>query len=220
MTRRSEISERLSDIKKRIETAAKKAGRNPDEISLIVVTKNFPISDIQILAELGVNDFGENRDSDGAVKALAVAGRWHFQGQIQSNKLKSICSWAQVIHSLDELGHFKIIARAATHPLDIFLQLNLDGVRTRGGALIQSLYPIAAAVAADPVHRLAGLMVVAPLALAPEKAFEQLHAIATKFIQDFPQATALSAGMSGDFETAIAFGATHLRIGSQIMGSR
>lgn len=220
MTRRTEIAERLLDVQERIAVAAKKAQREPADITLIAVTKTFPISDIEILSELGVQEFGENRDNDAAPKAAAVPGRWHFQGQIQSNKLKSICSWAQVIHSLDELRHFEVIEKFATHPLEIFLQVNLDGLAGRGGAAIESLYPLASIIQAHPVHRLAGLMAVAPLGIDPEIAFGNLHEIQRAFLRDFPSAKSLSAGMSQDFEIAISHGATHLRIGSQIMGSR
>jgi len=220
MTRRTEIAERLLDVQERIAVAAKRAQREPAEITLIAVTKTFPISDIEILSELGLHEFGENRDGDAAPKAAAVPGKWHFQGQIQSNKLKSICSWAHVIHSLDELRHFEVIERFAAHPLEIFLQVNLDGVAERGGAAIESLYPLASIIQAHPLHRLAGLMAVAPLGIDPEIAFGNLHEIQRGFLRDFPSAKSLSAGMSQDFEIAISHGATHLRIGSQIMGSR
>ena len=220
MTRRTEIAERLLDVQERIAVAAKKAQREPADLTLIAVTKTFPISDIEILSQLGVQEFGENRDGDASPKAAAVPGRWHFQGQIQSNKLKSICSWAHVIHSLDELRHFQVIEKFATHPLEIFLQVNLDGLAERGGAAIESLYPLASIIQAHPVHRLAGLMAVAPLGIDPEIAFGNLHEIQRAFLRDFPSAKSLSAGMSQDFEIAISHGATHLRIGSQIMGSR
>jgi len=220
LTREAEIAENLFNVRTRIATAAQSAGRKLDEISLIVVTKTFPVSDIQILKALGVNDFGENRDNDACSKAAVIKSRWHFQGQIQSNKLKSICSWAQVIHSLDDIGHFEIIQRVATHPLEIFLQVNLDGSHNRGGVSIESLYPLAEQVEADSRHTLAGLMAVAPLDSDPQIVFSELHEMHSTFCLDFPSATKLSAGMSGDFETAIAHGATHLRIGGQIMGSR
>jgi pyridoxal phosphate enzyme (YggS family) len=220
MSRRAEISKNLVDVQERIQVAAKNAGRDLEDIHLIVVTKSFPVSDVEILKELGINDFGENRDSDAAAKAAMVAGTWHFQGQIQSNKLKSICSWAHVIHSLDDSRHFEIIKKFATHPLEIFLQVNLDGSENRGGASIQNLHQLAAEVQEDPVHSLMGIMAVAPLTSDAEKAFDQLHSIHAAFSSDFPSATMLSAGMSSDFELAIAYGATHLRIGSEIMGSR
>ena len=220
LTRKEELRQNLSDIKSRISTASLNSGRDHNQISLIVVTKTFPLSDVQILNGLGVNDFGENRDDDARTKAPEIAARWHFQGQIQSNKLKSICSWAHVIHSLDDARHFEIIQRVASHSIDIFLQVDLDGSQNRGGALVESLYPLAEKVERDPNHHLVGLMAVAPLGVEPNVAFSELHAIHSAFISEFPAASALSAGMSGDFETAIAHGATHVRIGSQILGSR
>ena len=220
MNRHEMIEANLRDVRERIAMAATKARRDSNEILLIAVTKTFPISDVEILKTLGINYFGENRDGDAAPKAAAVPGTWHFQGQIQSNKLKSICSWAHVIHSLDDVSHFHIIEKVATHPLEIFLQVNLDGTEHRGGASIENLYPLADAIENSPIHKLAGLMAVAPLASNPEEAFSQLAVAQSAFLKNFPGARALSAGMSGDFEIAIAYGATHLRIGSQILGSR
>jgi pyridoxal phosphate enzyme (YggS family) len=196
------------------------AGRSLDEITLIAVTKTFPASDVEILRDLGITHFGENRDSDAAPKASTVAGTWHFQGQIQSNKLKSITSWANVIHSLDEIRHFEVIEKNAPHPLDIFCQVSLDGSEGRGGVSEQKLYELAQAIEKSATHRLQGLMAVAPLGVDPTVAFSKLSAIHKAFMADFPNANKLSAGMSGDFKEAIAYGATHIRIGSQILGSR
>ncbi|MEY4337485.1 MAG: hypothetical protein RL680_380 [Actinomycetota bacterium] len=218
--RRSEITSNLEAVRDQIVKAAISAGRSLDEITLIAVTKTFPASDVEILRDLGVTHFGENRDADAAPKAVAVAGTWHFQGQIQSNKLKSITSWANVIHSLDEIRHFEVIEKNATHPLDIFCQVSLDGSEGRGGVSEQKLYELAQAIEKSAVHRLQGLMAVAPLGVDPTVAFSKLSAIHKAFMADFPKADKLSAGMSGDFKEAIAYGATHIRIGSQILGSR
>lgn len=220
MNRYLEIERNLHDVRERISKAATHSGREVSELTLIAVTKNFPVSDIEILMKLGISNFGENRDSEAVSKAAAVKGTWHFQGQIQSNKLKSICSWSQVIHSLDDLRHFKMIEKYATHPLQIFLQVNLDGAKNRGGAEIQELFALAQAIEDNSHHNLAGLMAVAPLGGNPNLAFSRLRQMHSDFIRDFPGATSLSAGMSGDFEEAISHGATHLRIGSQILGSR
>ena len=133
MTRYDEIASNLSLVQNRVADAAQAAHRNLEEITLIAVTKTFPTSDVEILKSLGVDNFGENRDSDAAPKAGAVAGTWHFQGQIQSNKLKSITSWAHVIHSLDDIRHFEIIEKLAPHPLEIFCQVSLDAAPGRGG---------------------------------------------------------------------------------------
>jgi pyridoxal phosphate enzyme (YggS family) len=218
--RRSEITSNLQVVRDEISKAVISAGRSLDEITLIAVTKTFPASDVEILRDLGVTHFGENRDADAAPKADAVAGTWHFQGQIQSNKLKSITTWANVIHSLDEIRHFEVIEKSAPHPLDIFCQVSLDGSEGRGGVSEQKLYELAQEIEKSATHRLQGLMAVAPLGVDPADAFSKLSAIHKAFMADFPKANKLSAGMSGDYIEAIAYGATHIRIGSSILGSR
>lgn len=218
--RRSEITSNLQVVRDEISKAVASTGRSLDEITLIAVTKTFPASDVEILRDLGVTHFGENRDADAAPKADAVAGTWHFQGQIQSNKLKSITTWANVIHSLDEIRHFEVIEKSAPHPLDIFCQVSLDGSEGRGGVSEQKLYELAQAIEKSATHRLQGLMAVAPLGVDPADAFSKLSAIHKAFMADFPKANKLSAGMSGDYKEAIAYGATHIRIGSSILGSR
>jgi pyridoxal phosphate enzyme (YggS family) len=218
--RRSEITSNLQAVRDEISKAVASAGRSLDEITLIAVTKTFPASDVEILRDLGITHFGENRDSDAAPKASTVAGTWHFQGQIQSNKLKSITTWANVIHSLDEIRHFEVIEKSAPHPLDIFCQVSLDGSEGRGGVSEQKLYELAQAIEKSATHRLQGLMAVAPLGVDPSAAFSKLSAIHKAFMADFPKANKLSAGMSGDYKEAIAHGATHIRIGSSILGSR
>lgn len=214
MNRIDEISENLEVVRSKIAKAAN------HEVTLIAVTKTFPVTDTQILHDLGVRDFGENRDAEGAEKSAVVPGTWHFQGQIQSNKLKSITSWASVIHSLDDPRHFEIIEKVAQHRLQIFLQLSLDGSDHRGGAALEKLNSLARLVEDSPNHTLAGLMSVPPLGMDPEKAFSQLSAIHKDFMKLFPAAQSLSAGMSGDYEAAISHGATHVRVGSSILGSR
>ena len=214
MNRKEELSQNLDVVRSKIAKVA------DHEVTLIAVTKTFPASDVQALHELGVRDFGENRDVEGAEKASLISGTWHFQGQIQSNKLKSITSWASVIHSLDDPRHFEIIEKVAPHPLQIFLQVSLDGAHHRGGTGLEELYSLAALVEKSPTHTLAGLMSVPPLGVDPDEAFAQLALIHTEFMKLFPLAQSLSAGMSGDYESAISHGATHVRVGSSILGSR
>jgi pyridoxal phosphate enzyme (YggS family) len=214
MNRKEELSHNLELVRSKIAKVA------DHEVTLIAVTKTFPASDVQALHELGVRDFGENRDVEGAEKAALISGTWHFQGQIQSNKLKSITSWASVIHSLDDPRHFEIIEKVAPHPLQIFLQVSLDGAHHRGGAGLEELYSLAALVEKSPTHTLAGLMSVPPLGVDPNAAFAQLAVIHNEFTKLFPMAQSLSAGMSGDYESAISHGATHVRVGSSILGSR
>jgi len=214
MNRLEELSQNLETVRSNIAKVAN------HEVTLIAVTKTFPTSDAQILHDLGVRDFGENRDAEGAEKSTIIPATWHFQGQIQSNKLKSITSWATVIHSLDDPRHFEIIEKVAPHPLQIFLQVSLDGAHHRGGAGLEDLYALATLVEKSATHTLAGLMSVPPLGLAPNDAFAQLSLIHNAFIEQFPEAKSISAGMSGDYEAAISHGATHVRIGSSILGSR
>ena len=214
MSRIDEISSRLEIVRANIAAVA------DHDVTLIAVTKTFPVSDVQILHDLGVTNFGENRDAEGSEKSALVPGTWHFQGQIQSNKLKSITQWAHVIHSLDDPRHFEIIEKVAPHPLSIFLQVSLDGAHHRGGAGLDDLYALADVVEKSPTHTLAGLMSVPPLGVDPDLAFNQLAVIRNDFMKAFPNAAGLSAGMSGDYQSAISHGATHVRVGSSILGSR
>jgi uncharacterized pyridoxal phosphate-containing UPF0001 family protein len=167
MNRTEELSQNLQSVRSKIAAVAR------HEVTLIAVTKTFPVSDAQILHDLDVRDFGENRDAEGAEKSAQVSGTWHFQGQIQSNKLKSITSWASVIHSLDDPRHFEIIEKVAPHPLQIFLQVSLDGAHHRGGAGLEDLYSLAASVEKSPTHTLAGLMSVPPLGMDPNQGYAQ-----------------------------------------------
>ena len=217
--RKAEIARNLQEVKERIIGAAKSVNRDPNEIELIVVTKTFPISDIEILRDLGETNFGENRDQEAGPKAEIISATWHFQGQIQSNKIKSICQWADVIHSISsEKEILKFAQSERKHQL--FLQVSLDGQVGRGGASPAELAQLADLVNESNNLELLGLMAVAPLGVEPMKAFADLAQINQGFAGQFPNSKFLSAGMSGDFEAAIKNGATHIRVGSSILGSR
>ena len=217
--RKAEIARNLQEVKERIIGAANSVNRDPNEIALIVVTKTFPISDIEILRELGETNFGENRDQEAGPKAEMISATWHFQGQIQSNKIKSICQWADVIHSISsEKEILKFAQSERKHQL--FLQVSLDGQEGRGGASRAELAQLADLVNESNNLELLGLMAVAPLGVEPMKAFADLAQINQGFAGQFPNSKFLSAGMSGDFEAAIKYGATHIRVGSSILGSR
>lgn len=223
MTLRSEeIASNLKSVRGRVATAARAAKRDEDDITLIAVTKTYPSTDVEILYDLGVRNFAENRDSEGREKSAQVPATWHFQGQIQSNKIASIASWANVIHSLDDPRHLKLLGKAVPESkvISIFIQVCLDPQPGRGGAPSEGLSPLAELVLQDSSFRLEGLMAVAPLGENPESAFMRLAQIHSDFSQQFPSAKSLSAGMSGDFEIAIKYGATHVRVGSSILGSR
>jgi len=217
--RKDEITRNLQEVKERIIGAAKSVNRDPNEIELIVVTKTFPISDIEILRELDEFNFGENRDQEAASKAEAIPATWHFQGQIQSNKIKSICQWADVIHSICSVKEILKFAQSSRKH-QVFLQVSLDGELGRGGTNSTDLSQLADLVNESNNLELLGLMAVAPLGVEPEKAFADLAQINQGFTGQFPNSKYLSAGMSGDFEAAIKYGATHIRVGSSILGSR
>jgi pyridoxal phosphate enzyme (YggS family) len=217
--RKDEIATNLREVRERIVIAAHSVERNPAEIELIVVTKTFPICDIETLRELGESNFGENRDQEGAPKAAEISATWHFQGQIQSNKIKSICQWADVIHSISSSKEILKFSQSLRKH-QVFLQVSLDGEVNRGGALPTDLPQLAELVNESINLELLGLMAVAPLGQEPEKAFADLAEINQGFTRQFPNSKFLSAGMSGDFETAIKYGATHVRVGSSILGSR
>lgn len=211
MNRHDELATNLAAVQARI--------TNP-EITLIVVTKTYPVSDVQILHELGVRNFGENRNEEGLEKSSAIEATWHYQGEIQSRKLRDIVQWADVIHSLDTASHITKLETVAEKEVDVFLQLSLDGDPSRGGVIESALPELADAVLASEHLHLKGLMSVPPVAADPRTAFTEIAAIHRRFAANYPGATSLSAGMSGDFEIAIDCGATHIRVGSSILGSR
>ena len=222
--RKTELSLSLADVRTRILEATAKASRKLEEVTLIAVTKTYPVSDVEILHQLGVTDFGENRSAEGAEKSTHVPAHWHFQGQIQSNKIAAISSWAQTVHSVDNLSHVAKFDRAVGEipekRLNIFIQISLDGDITRAGVRGDDLLALGQAISSTKYLDLAGLMVVPPVQAEPEKAFSEVAELAQHFRQEFPSAQSLSAGMSGDYEIAIAHGATHIRVGSQILGPR
>jgi pyridoxal phosphate enzyme (YggS family) len=233
--RRAELARRLSEVRERIAAACVDAGRDPEEITLIAVTKTYPAGDIRRLVDLGVHDIGENKDQEAAPKAaeLAAAGaqvRWHFVGQLQRNKAKSVVRYADLVHSVDSLPLVAALDRAATshrdRPLDVLIQVSLDGDLERGGAASGAPVPerelerVAAAVTESAALRLRGVMTVAPLAWDARSAFDRLAEVAHALRREHPAATVISAGMSADLEAAVSAGATHVRIGAALLGKR
>jgi len=219
--RRQELSNNLDAIRSRINIAAQNSGRSASEITLVVVTKTFPASDVQILYELGVRDFGENRDQEASIKSTELPDdcRWHFQGQIQSNKLKSIANWADVLHSIDDVAHASKLNSLVTSK-DIFIQVSLDNLPNRGGVLPDLIPEFLGEISVFSNLKIRGLMAVAPLDEDPAGAFKRLKELSVRIVKVHPDACEISAGMSNDFEAAISQGATHIRIGSQILGVR
>jgi pyridoxal phosphate enzyme (YggS family) len=226
--RRSELASRLSAVRARIAAACDAAGRSADEVTLIAVTKTYPASDVRLLAGLGVRDIGENRDQEAAPKAAACAAfglniTWHFVGQLQTNKAASVVSYAQVIHSVDRLRLARALgsrAREAGRTVTCLVQVSLDGDPDRGGAVGPQVEEVADAVASEGGLVLGGVMAVAPLGQSPAVAFRNLMKAAESVRSAHPGAVMVSAGMSDDLEQAIEAGATHVRVGTALLGGR
>jgi len=228
VNRHDEIAAGLDDVRRRVADAATAAGRRPDDVTLVVVTKFFPATDVRLLAELGVTDVGENRHPEAGDKLAECRDlglRWHFIGGLQSNKAAAVGSYADVVESVDRLKLVNVLnhgAHEGSHEVDVLLQVSLDppGREGRAGADPQDLPALAQAVDDAGMLRLRGLMAIAPLDEDPRAAFERLLAVRDSFVAERPDATWLSAGMSNDFEAAIEAGATHVRVGSAILGAR
>ena len=226
--RKAELAFRLAAVRERIAAACAAAGRRSDEVTLIAVTKTFPVSDIRLLHELGVTDIGENRDQEAAPKAaectrLGLRPNWHFVGQLQTNKVASVVSYATVVHSVDRLHLVNVLgsrARRAGRAVTCLVQVSLDGEPARGGAAGAQVTEVAEAVACQDGLILGGVMAVAPLGQPAGEAFRKLAAIAGQVRSAHPGAVMISAGMSGDLEQAIEAGATHVRVGTALLGGR
>ncbi|MCU1535773.1 MAG: alanine racemase domain protein [Humibacillus sp.] len=241
-SRRDELDRALSAVRSRIEAACAAAGRDSHELALIVVTKYFPASDVLLLHELGARHFGENRDQEAGEKFEQVRAELgdradltvHFIGQLQTNKAGHVASYADVVQSVDRTRLVAALARGAQsagRTLDVLLQVDLDadtdtgagggnGGAGRGGVAPEAVDELADAVAAQEPLRLRGVMAVAPRDADPDEAFARLRDVGDRIRARHADATWVSAGMSGDLEAAVRHGATHLRVGTAILGSR
>jgi pyridoxal phosphate enzyme (YggS family) len=218
----SPLAERLAAVREGVADAARAAGRSPEELTTIVVTKFHPASLVRELAGLGVRDVGENRHQEAQEKAAELADlglTWHFVGQLQSKKARQVRRYASVIHSVDRVSLVDALASDEAD-VDAFVQLNLTDDPARGGVADRDLEPLVEHVLATRGLRLLGVMAVAPLDEEPARAFERVAAASERVRALAPEATAISAGMSQDYREAIAAGATHLRIGTAITGNR
>ncbi len=226
--RRAELEQGLARVQRRIDDACAQAGRSTEEITLVVVTKFFPADDVRVLADLGVRHVGENRHQEAAGKAAECADldlTWHFIGGLQSNKAAAVASYADVVQSLDRAKLVRGLARGAEErgrDLDVLLQVSLDppDAEGRSGVAPEDVAALTAQVLEADGLLLRGVMGVAPLGGDAGAAFDRLGEIAAGVRRDAPEATWVSAGMSGDLEEAIRHGATHLRVGSAVLGPR
>ena len=230
--RAAELAANLTEVQARVDAACHAAGRDPGEVTLIVVTKTWPSDDVRRLAGLGVRDVGENRDQEAAPKAAATEGldlRWHFIGQLQTNKAASVARYADLVHSVDRPSLVAALdkgAAKADRRIGCLIEVDLtEGEEGRGGARLDEVAALADAIASSEHLDLRGVMGVAPLdrddqRAASAAAFARLAAISADLRLAHPQATLISAGMSEDLEEAVFAGATHLRVGSAVLGTR
>jgi hypothetical protein len=226
--RRAELAAGLAALHERILRACDAADRDPASVRLIAVTKTFPASDIRLLAELGATDVGENRDDEAAGKHAECADlplTWHFVGQLQRRKARSVAAYADMVHSIDRPELAIALGAAATatgRVLAGLVQVSLDPSDTpgRAGVAPEAVVELAEQICVTPGLVLAGVMAVAPLGGDPHLAFALLAELSAQVRAKFSAATVISAGMSGDLEAAIGHGATHLRVGSALMGGR
>lgn len=232
--RSRELRDNLAAVRARIADAARAAGRAADDVTLIVVSKYFPVADVRRLIDLGVTDFGENKDQEasakfaeifaGASEQTRAALRLHFVGQLQSNKAGHVAAYADVVQSVDRAKIASALAKGAERhgrTLEVMVQVDLDGSDPgRGGALPEQIADLAAHVAGLEQLRLSGLMAVAPRGADPDAAFARLAELSRDLRAAHPSADRISAGMSGDLEQGVRHGATHVRIGSAVLGPR
>lgn len=229
--RRAELATALASVRDRIGAACASAGRDPAEITLVVVTKFFPASDVLLLHELGVRAIGENKDQEAGPKIASVRTalrgdadlELHFVGRLQSNKTRHVAGYADVVHSVDRIKLLRGLSAGAVErgrPLSVLIQVSLDGDTGRGGALPADVPELAAAVVDRAGLVLKGVMAIAPVEVDPDDSFALLREVVSGIRALHPGADWVSAGMSGDLEAAIRHGATHLRVGTAILGSR
>jgi uncharacterized pyridoxal phosphate-containing UPF0001 family protein len=235
---------RWEALQERIAGAARRAGRSPSELTVVAVTKTWPASDVAALQTLGVRDVGENRVQELLQKVAQLRSigepirwhigepikwhigepiRWHYIGQLQRNKAAAVAECCAVLHTLDRVALVAPLERAAAaagRRLEVFVQLSLDGDERRGGAAPAEIPALADLVAGSDHLALAGLMALPPLGAPPRASFARLRALSDRLQRDHPGARSISAGMSADLEEAVMEGATHLRVGTDLMGSR
>jgi pyridoxal phosphate enzyme (YggS family) len=222
----SSLEQRLRQIDERITARLLANQRDASSLTRIVVSKFHPAQLVRELHDLGVRDFGENRDQEASAKALEVADlalTWHFIGQLQSNKVKSVLNYAKVIHSLDRPSLLDALVKqtaGAQTRTDVFVQVNLTDDLGRGGVEPGEILAFADRVAQVETLNLLGLMAVASLDGQEERDFAKIAGLSDLLKTEHPGAKFVSAGMSNDFELAIDYGATHLRIGTAITGYR
>jgi PLP dependent protein len=232
VTLEQSIAENLRIVRARIDAAARRAGRAPDAIRLIAVSKTFGAGHVRAAWAAGQRDFGENKVQEGLQKIAETADidlRWHLIGHLQSNKAKRAAGAFACIHSVDSVDLLRRLDAAAAadgQAPDILVQVDLAGESTKFGAPASVAREVVAAALDARAVKLAGLMILPPWTEDPEQArpwFVRLRELRDRWVTEGLPAGALaqlSMGMSHDFEAAIEEGATIVRVGTAIFGKR
>ena len=215
------IAERWREVRARVDAACRAASRDPDEVTLIAVSKTHPASAVREAAAAGATDFGENYAQELAAKRGELPElRWHFIGRLQRNKAKLVAGHVVLVHAVDSLDLAAELGKRAAGVQPVLLAVNVAGETTKGGVSEADAPALARAVAGTANVRLDGLMTMPPPGDDPRRHFDALRALRDRLAADLGPLPVLSMGMSGDFEAAIACGATHVRIGTAIFGER
>lgn len=222
------IAERWAAVKARVDAACERAGRAPSEVTIVAVSKTHPAAAVREAAAAGATDFGENYAQELATKRAELAElpiRWHFIGRLQSNKAKLVAGHCALVHAVDSVSlATELGKRAGATGQPILLAVNAAGEDTKGGVTHAQAGELAKALAGVANVRLDGLMTMPPPSEDPEASrpyFVALRELRDRIADDLGRPLpVLSMGMSGDFEVAIACGATHVRVGTAIFGVR
>lgn len=222
-----QIAEGLETVRHRIDEAAGRAGRNPQEVTLIAVSKGFGADAVAEAHRLGQLDFGENRMQELVSKHRDCphSVRWHFVGQVQSNKVKHLLPVAYCIHSLDRASLAEQISRRARRPIEVLVEVNAAGDPNKAGVAPEAVEELVGRVLELPNLDLVGLMTMARQsddAQASREPFRRLARLREQLVHAFscPRIRHLSMGMSQDYEVAVEEGATMVRVGEAIFGRR
>lgn len=222
------LVDRLREVEERVAAAAERAGRVRDDITLIAVSKTFPSHVIAEALDAGIVDLGENRAQELKEKAtvLGQRPRWHFIGHLQTNKVRQVVGVVTMIHSVDRVGLAEAIARRAEAlgiVQDVLVEVNISGEVSKQGVEPPQAVALALETNRFDSLRVQGLMTIPPYPEKPEDSrrfYEEMVELSARLRNELPDATALSMGMTRDFEVAVEEGATMIRVGEAIFGAR
>lgn len=222
----TQITDHLAQILERVARAAKHVGRSPESVTIVAVSKQQSVSSITAAYRAGLSHFGESYVQEALPKMSALsnlAATWHFVGRLQANKTRQVAEAFDWVHTVDRLRIAERLneqRRPFAAPLNVLIQVNQGREPQKSGAPPEQVAELARAIGALPKLKLRGLMTLPPQSHTPKRWFDELAALKETLVADGIALDSLSMGMSADFEDAVAAGATHVRIGTALFGSR